>query len=83
LCTQPKPDILLLYVAQFWYCDALIDDAIIPDCVPCHKDSAMEMVMTMLFNSFMPEMISLIQDSTMDHDTADQSHRGGTTDHQF
>jgi hypothetical protein len=45
---------------QFWYRDALIDDTIIHDCVPCHEDIAMEMVMTMLFDNFTPEMILLI-----------------------
>jgi hypothetical protein len=46
--------------AQFWYHDALIDDAIIPDCVPCHEDSTTEMVMMMLFDSFTPKMIPSI-----------------------
>jgi hypothetical protein len=43
----------------------------------------MEMVMTMLFDSFMPKMIPSIWASIMDHHTDDQSHRGGTTDHRF
>jgi hypothetical protein len=68
---------------QFWYCDALINDAIIPDCVPCHEDNTMEMVMTMLFDSFTPYMIPSIRASTMEHHTADQSHHGGIADHRF
>jgi hypothetical protein len=47
-----------------------------------HEDSTVQMVMMMLFDSFTPEMILSIRASTVDHHTADQSHRGGTANHR-